>query len=133
MIPRLLTASIAGLLVEAAGAQQPAPGQLDYINTSFENASPLWWEEPTPGKVDVYLVYDQERESPNRANGHWHFELQAKPGTTLELTLHNLENVWNGKPGFPSPIARGAMFRRTAGAGAMSKPRWSTETNFNSL
>lgn len=54
-----------------------------------------------PGEVDVYLNYDHERESPNRAAGHWHFQVQADPGTELTLTLHNLNNVWNGRPGFP--------------------------------
>ncbi len=75
---------------------------LAYINTNYENASPLYWEIEENGKtIQIYLVYDRERNSPNRANGHWNFELQAQPGSEFKLILNNLENIWNGKPGFP--------------------------------
>ncbi len=77
-----------------------SPG-LHYINTSCENASPLYWELDPNGVVHLYLVYDLERSSPNRANGHWLFEIQAVPGTELTLVLHNFDNVWNGKKGSP--------------------------------
>jgi hypothetical protein len=79
---------------------QPATG-LEFIHTGFENASPLHWEVDADGVIHVHLVYDQERSSPNRANGHWHFQLHAKPGSRLTLVLHNLDNVWNGKKGSP--------------------------------
>ena len=78
-----------------------AVAQLSYIDTSFENASPLYWETAEDGTVQIYLVYDQERDSPNRANGHWHFRLEGKPETKLHLVLNNLRNIWNGKPGIP--------------------------------
>ena len=65
----------------------PHHPDLAYINTSFENASPLYWETDPNGLVHVYLVYDQERNSPNRANGHWFFQLQTVPGA--ELTVVN--------------------------------------------
>ncbi len=74
---------------------------LAFINTSFENASPLWWEVDDVGTVRIHLVYDQERCSPNRANGHWHFQLQGTPGADLTLVLGPFENVWNGKLGSP--------------------------------
>lgn len=77
------------------------PSDLIYINTSFESASPLYWETEADHRVHVYLVYDQERASPNRANGHWLFEVQAKPGVELTLMLHNFDNVWNGRKGSP--------------------------------
>ena len=85
----------------------PVPGSqrdtgLEFIHTSFENASPLYWEIDPEGTVQVYLVYDRERSSPNRANGHWHFQLQAKPGSKLKIVLNNLENVWNGKKASPA-------------------------------
>src|SRR5689334_14542943 len=72
---------------------------LEFINTSFENASPLWYEFAEDGTVLVYLVYDHERSSPNRAAGHIHFQLQAKPGSTLTIEFTNLDNVWNGVSG----------------------------------
>jgi len=74
---------------------------LVFINTNFENASPLYWEADANNLVNVYLIYDQERASPNRANGHWLFQVQAKPGAELTFVLHNFDNVWNGQKGSP--------------------------------
>lgn len=80
----------------------PAPaGDLHFINTAFENASPLDWDVAPDGTVHVYLLYDHERESANRAAGHWHFQLQGRPGADLTVVLHNFENVWNGRRGVP--------------------------------
>ncbi|MCX7886363.1 MAG: exo-alpha-sialidase, partial [Verrucomicrobiae bacterium] len=71
---------------------------LEFIDTSFENASPLWYEVGTDGTIFVNLIYDHERSSPNRAAGHIHFLLSAKPGAKLVLEFRNLENVWNARP-----------------------------------
>lgn len=98
---RWSTLSVFLLGVTACGQAADAPSGLAYINTSCENASPLYWETDPNGVVHIYLVYDQERSSPNRANGHWLFEVQATPGTELTLVLHNFDNVWNGKKGSP--------------------------------
>ena len=70
---------------------------LEYINTSFENASAVDWEIDSEGNIVVGLIYDHERSSPNRANGHWHFQLQAKPGSDLTLILKNFVNIYNGR------------------------------------
>ncbi|MHC4085083.1 MAG: M14 family zinc carboxypeptidase [Planctomycetota bacterium] len=75
--------------------------QLVFINTSFEHACPLYWEVDSKGIANVYLLYDQERSSQNRANGHWFFQLQAKKGSDLTIILNNFDNVWNGKKGSP--------------------------------
>jgi hypothetical protein len=92
----------------ARPVQPPAPAALTtgsnsaclkYIDTSFENASPLWYECDTNGTILVHLLYDHERDSPNRAAGHFHFQLQAQPGSQLILEFKNLDNVWNGKLG----------------------------------
>lgn len=69
----------------------PASSGLIHINTSFENASPLYWETDADNLIHVYLIYDQERSSPNRANGHWFFEVQADPNTRATIVLHNDE------------------------------------------
>lgn len=90
----LLTAAIFALAADTP----PAP-PLDFIDTSFENASPLWYEFAEDGTVKINLIYDQERLSPNRAAGHFHFRIQAEKGRKLTLEFNNLENVWNGKPG----------------------------------
>lgn len=89
-----------GILVLPAVADQGS--DLIFINTSFENACPLYWEIGSDGVVHIRLVYDQERASPNRANGHWHFELQAKPNAQLTLVLHNFENIYNGRKSSPA-------------------------------
>lgn len=74
-----------------------------FINTSFENASPLWYEIDASGVVNVHLLYDHERDSPNRAAGHFHFQLQADPRSEITLEFRNLDNIWNGQH---SSIAR---------------------------
>ena len=77
-----------------------APGTgLEFIDTGFENASPVWYETAPDGTISVYLMYDRERNSPNRAAGHFHFRLHAKPGSVLTLELKNLDNIYNGRPG----------------------------------
>lgn len=75
----------------------PRPGGLEFIDTSFENASPLWYEFAPDGTVLLHLIYDHERSSPNRAAGHIHVRLHAPEGTTHTLEFRNLENVWNGR------------------------------------
>ena len=84
-----------------ATEEPPSEPALFFINTSFENASPLYWEIDEDGFVHVFLVYDQERSSPNRANGHWFFQLQARKGSEVTLLLHHFDNVWNGRHGSP--------------------------------
>src|SRR3974390_2164757 len=56
------------------------PDNLEFIATNFENASPLWYERDAQGTIHIHLHYDHERSSPNRAAGHFHFQVQAKPG-----------------------------------------------------
>ncbi|MCA9196555.1 MAG: hypothetical protein KDA87_03415 [Planctomycetales bacterium] len=70
---------------------------VDYIDTSFENASPVWYEFDSNRTIQVHLLYDHERYSPNRAAGHFHFRVHAKPGSVIRIEFNNLENVWNGK------------------------------------
>jgi hypothetical protein len=97
-----LFAAICALAMMAGQAQAgQTTTDLEFIDTSFENASPLYWEIDAEGVIHIYPVYDQERASPNRANGHWHFQLHAKTGAKLTLVLHNLDNVWNGKKDSP--------------------------------
>lgn len=81
--------------------QDSGKSPLKYIHTNFENASQLDWEVDSNGIVNVSLIYDHERSSPNRANGHWHFQVEAERGTDVTLLLKNFENVWNGVKGVP--------------------------------
>jgi len=78
-------------------SSKPPSANLEFIDTGFENASPVWYETAADGTILVYLLYDHERSSPNRAAGHFHFRLHAKPGSVLTLEFKNLENVYNGR------------------------------------
>ena len=82
-----------------APAVSATPSGLDFIDTGFENASPLWYEVAPDGSIQINLLYDHERASPNRAAGHIHFLIHAKTGSKLTLEFRNLDNVWNGQPG----------------------------------
>ncbi len=81
--------------------QDSARKKILFINTAFENASQLEWEVDSSGVVNIGLIYDHERSSPNRANGHWHFLIEAQPGADLTMTLKNFDNVWNGMKASP--------------------------------
>jgi hypothetical protein len=84
-----------GWISAAEAESQPDPFR--FIDTSFENASPLWYERAPDGSISVYLLYDHERSSPNRAAGHFHFQVHARAGSNLTLEFKNLDNVWNGR------------------------------------
>jgi hypothetical protein len=72
---------------------------LHFIDSSIENGSPIWYDFASNGVVQVHLLYDLERDSPNRAAGHIHFRIEADPGAHLTLEFTNLDNVWNSTPG----------------------------------
>ncbi len=76
---------------------KPSVDPVEFVDIGFENASPLWYEFDEAGTVQIQLLYDHERGSPNRAAGHVHFKLVGAPGATVNVELNNLTNVWNGK------------------------------------
>ncbi len=87
------------LALVTPGAAQRPDAPVDFVDTSFENASPLWYEVGADGVVNIQLLYDHERASPNRAAGHIHFLLHGTRGTRVVLEFRNIDNVWNGQPG----------------------------------
>jgi hypothetical protein len=96
LVQPVLSVLAAAVLAAALAARQtPA---VDFIDTSVENGSPLWYDI-VDNVVRLHLIYDHERAAPNRAAGHIHFVLHARPGATLTLEFRNLDNVWNGQPG----------------------------------
>jgi hypothetical protein len=95
----LLTLVCAVVVTNSVGVSQDTRDGLDFIDTSFENASPAWYERDADGTIQIHLLYDHERASPNRAAGHIHLRLQGRTGATLTLEFKNLDNVWNGTPG----------------------------------
>jgi Zinc carboxypeptidase len=82
-----------------AAAPDARGGRLEFIDTSFENASPLRYETDSDGTILIHLLYDQERSSSNRAAGHFHFQVQAQPGSRLTLEFKNIDNIYNGRKG----------------------------------
>src|SRR5215204_1861057 len=79
-----LNAAEAAKSATASPIARPLVG-LEFIDTSFENASPLWYEQAADGTIVLNLLYDHERASPNRAAGHVHFLIHSKVGTKLTL------------------------------------------------
>src|SRR4051812_720018 len=69
--PKAKAPAAAGVTPDGRG-EDPATA-LEFIDTGFENASPLWYEAGPDGAVQVHLLYDHKRSSPNRAAGHFHF------------------------------------------------------------
>jgi hypothetical protein len=94
----ILLAAAGPAQTDAQNAGDPNSA-FDYIDTSFENASPIWYERDADGTILVHLLYDHERASPNRAAGHFHFQLHARTGSNITLEFRNLDNVWNGQAG----------------------------------
>ena len=95
----ILAAALSAASVGSGSSEwQTTANGLIFIDTSIENGSPLWYEI-VDNVVRVNLLYDHERASPNRAGGHIHFVLHARPGASLTLEFRNLDNVWNGQPG----------------------------------
>jgi hypothetical protein len=79
-----------------------------FISTGFENASPMNWEIDSAGRVMGSMVYDRERFSQNRAVNHWHFKVEAAPGTEVTVILQNFDNIWNNIAA--SPISKQSPF-----------------------
>jgi hypothetical protein len=97
-IATLTAALSAASMVNRSPVRQMPASELIFIDTSIENGSPLWYET-VDNVIQLHLIYDHERASPNRAAGHIHFVLHARPGASLTLEFRNLDNVYNGQPG----------------------------------
>ncbi|MFA7173441.1 MAG: M14 family zinc carboxypeptidase [Kiritimatiellia bacterium] len=83
----------------AAPVTTPTRNNLRFIDASFENASPVWYETDDDGVIRIHLLYDNERATINRAAGHLHICIHAVPSTSLTLEFCNLDNIWNGHHG----------------------------------
>ena len=70
-----------------------------YVSYFIENGSPLDWNVKPDGTVHIQLLYDHERNSPNRACIHWNFLIEAEKGSEQVLIIKGFENIWNGQPG----------------------------------
>jgi len=102
LLPTLIVVSFKSSLSQtSSNTQDLTKSQVKFINNAFENASPFNWEIDSSGAVVISLIYDHERSSPNRANQHWYFQVQATPGSNLTLILKNFDNIWNGQQAYP--------------------------------
>lgn len=88
---------LATVFDRTVASEAEAESPIAYISTAFENASPLWWEVEDDGTVKTHLVYGHERSSPNRANGHWLFRVEADPGAAVTVLVGPVGNVYNGR------------------------------------
>jgi len=72
-----------------------------FIDTFYENASPLRWEQSEDDAVDLFLMPDHERFSPNRQVTHWNFRIEVPPeriGERVRLKFHAVSGCWSGQP-----------------------------------
>ncbi len=72
-----------------------------FIDTFFENASPLRWEQSAADTVDMDLIPDHARTGPNRQMTHWHFRIHVPPGAagpSVRVRFRPVTNCWNGRP-----------------------------------
>ena len=93
--------SIYPCAITKSNVQDTVRKKLFFVNTAFENASQLDWKVDSSGAVNINLIYDHERSSPNQANGHWHFRIDAEQGADLTIILNNFDNIWNGMKASP--------------------------------
>ena len=70
---------------------------VEYVNSNFENASPLFWENQPDGTAMIHILYDHERNTPNRASNHVLFQVHAKTGSEVVLKIQFFDEIWNGK------------------------------------
>ena len=71
-----------------------------YINTAFENGSPLDWEVLEDGTLEFRPLFDYEHgPQMNRQLTHWHFRLHGLAGQTLRLRIPPRQNIYNGRLG----------------------------------
>ncbi|HYG75105.1 MAG TPA: M14 family zinc carboxypeptidase [Planctomycetota bacterium] len=90
-----------------AGDATPAPTPNLYktpaifIDTFYENASPLRWDLRDNDVVELEMSHDHERFKPNQQLTHWNFKVHAtkeKIGSTITFKVANVEGRWNGMP-----------------------------------
>src|SRR5258708_3632182 len=70
-----------------------------FVDTYFENGSPVRWERLGDGSISIETVHDYERVTGNRAATHWNFKLHVPAemiGRRLTIVMPGTDNIWNG-------------------------------------
>jgi hypothetical protein len=73
-----------------------------FLDSFFENASMLRWEQSGADTVDLDLIPDHGRMSPNCQMTHWNFRVHvpaAAVGGSLRVRFRPVNSCWNGHPG----------------------------------
>jgi hypothetical protein len=109
---KVLFISITLLMIYSlpGNGQETKKMNVKFVDYFFENASPVNWYMQGDTAMRIWVMYDYERESINRQATHWHFKLEADPGTIVKLIFSNLDNIWNGRPGSDNPKPGVACF-----------------------
>ena len=82
-------------------ARNPFKNPDIFIDTYFENASPLRWDTRDNDVVELMTIHDHERFRPNQQFNHWNFKIRAtkqKIGSTITFKVAHIESRWNGRP-----------------------------------
>ncbi|MCP3967026.1 MAG: hypothetical protein GY750_13905 [Lentisphaerae bacterium] len=69
-----------------------------FIDTYYENASPLKWEQNENGIIELELIHDHARFSPNQQITHWNFKIEVPAenvGKTVKVRIHSINCCWN--------------------------------------
>lgn len=85
------------LAATCAVAQVRLVDKIEYIDSYYENASPLIWNAQGDTAIKINFIYDYERGSQNRQSTHFNFKIEAVPGTRLNLILSGFKNIYNGR------------------------------------
>jgi hypothetical protein len=70
-----------------------------FIDTYYENASPLKWEQNEDGVIDIDMIHDHARFSPNQQFTHWNFKIEIPEehiGESVKLRVRPINCCWNG-------------------------------------
>jgi hypothetical protein len=70
-----------------------------YIDTFFENASPMSWEQIQPGVIALHPIQDHQRFSPNMQISHINLKVHTtdpKMRRSIRFVVHRVSNCWNG-------------------------------------
>ncbi|MBN1845059.1 MAG: hypothetical protein JW810_05210, partial [Sedimentisphaerales bacterium] len=86
-----------GFILSALQMALADPIPIYHVKSAIENGSPCSWELDEEGRVVVHLLADQQRSSVNRQTTHWHFQIQARPGSAFTLIIDRPYDVYNGR------------------------------------
>ncbi len=71
-----------------------------YIDTFFENASPMGWEQIQPGVIALHPIQDHQRFSPNMQISHINLKLLTDDPAkrqSVRFVIRRISNCWNGR------------------------------------